>query len=754
MRKEITFVFLLVVFFVSMMPNLTLVASANGTEIAVINPETGDSDFIFYTNTTAVGTHFNATVWAHDVTNLFAYQVYLCVDDSLLNVTNAWFPTWDPNWVFNGKTTIRPAPAFYDFNVNGKIECVKIGDTIFGGDPFTGTGLLATIEFEIISAPIEGNVSCNLDIDNADTYLLDYDLDEISTTKTNGYYEYVGPTPPPIPTAIVYVEPPKTVDPALIPCNNFEANVTIANATDVYSFEFKLSYDPTILNIVNATLGDFFPPTVVPQVTINNTAGYLNFSAALSPPDLPVSGNGSLATITFHVEGLGGSDLILYDVGVYDESSDPLPFTTENGFFANVLLAKIYIEPAELIDPGLIPSAIFTVDVVIDDVENLYAYEFKLGYNTYMLTCIGILIHPILNETNFSTEMVVDDAMGFIWANITYRPPATPITTYTPKSIVTLTFMVDNVGSSPLDLYDTNLTDPTQNPIPHEAIDGFVMTLIRDVAVTNVTVSEAWVYATFPVNITVTVSNQGNITETFDVKAYYDSNLIDTQTVTDLDPNEEKSLIFIWDTSGVEEGNYTIKAEAMPVPDEFDLADNIYEDGSIEIKKLRRDVAIINISADPSIIYAGWLVNVTVTARNEGNLSETFDVIVYYCNYTMVSYAVIDLDPDEEITFNYVWDTTGLPECSNFTISAEATTVPNEVDTGDNYMIDGWVKIKLMGDINGDDKVDIKDVATVSTAFGSYPGHERWNPEADLNRDDQVDIRDIAMVASNFGKTC
>ncbi|MCK4482619.1 hypothetical protein KAU55_05295, partial [Candidatus Bathyarchaeota archaeon] len=83
-----------------------------------------------------------------------------------------------------------------------------------------------------------------------------------------------------------------------------------------------------------------------------------------------------------------------------------------------------------------------------------------------------------------------------------------------------------------------------------------------------------------------------------------------------------------------------------------------------------------------------------------------------------------------------------------------ATTVPNEVDTGDNYMIDGWVKIKLMGDINGDDKVDIKDVATVSTAFGSYPGHERWNPEADLNRDDQVDIRDIAMVASNFGKAC
>ena len=69
-------------------------------------------------------------------------------------------------------------------------------------------------------------------------------------------------------------------------------------------------------------------------------------------------------------------------------------------------------------------------------------------------------------------------------------------------------------------------------------------------------------------------------------------------------------------------------------------------------------------------------------------------------------------------------------------------------------MVDGWVKIKIIGDLNGDGKVDIKDIAIVAAAFGSFPGHARWDPAADLNGDGKVDIKDIALVASNFGKIC
>lgn len=56
-------------------------------------------------------------------------------------------------------------------------------------------------------------------------------------------------------------------------------------------------------------------------------------------------------------------------------------------------------------------------------------------------------------------------------------------------------------------------------------------------------------------------------------------------------------------------------------------------------------------------------------------------------------------------------------------------------------------------DLNADGKIDIKDIAITSSAFGSFPGHPRWNPICDLNNDNRVDIRDIALIAKNFGKT-
>ncbi|MFZ0966404.1 MAG: dockerin type I domain-containing protein [Candidatus Bathyarchaeia archaeon] len=58
----------------------------------------------------------------------------------------------------------------------------------------------------------------------------------------------------------------------------------------------------------------------------------------------------------------------------------------------------------------------------------------------------------------------------------------------------------------------------------------------------------------------------------------------------------------------------------------------------------------------------------------------------------------------------------------------------------------------LYGDVNSDGVVDVRDIAIFGKAFGSYPGHLRWNPAADLDGNGIINILDGVIIAKNFGK--
>jgi len=105
---------------------------------------------------------------------------------------------------------------------------------------------------------------------------------------------------------------------------------------------------------------------------------------------------------------------------------------------------------------------------------------------------------------------------------------------------------------------------------------------IHDVAVTSVVPQYASIVQGGIDPIKVTVQNQGDFTETFGVKAYYDGNLIGTQTVT-LAPASFFDVFFSWDTSTVPVGTYTIKGVADVVPGETDIADNTLTDGKVTV---------------------------------------------------------------------------------------------------------------------------------------------------------------------------
>ncbi len=58
---------------------------------------------------------------------------------------------------------------------------------------------------------------------------------------------------------------------------------------------------------------------------------------------------------------------------------------------------------------------------------------------------------------------------------------------------------------------------------------------------------------------------------------------------------------------------------------------------------------------------------------------------------------------------------------------------------------------KVLGDVNGDFKVDILDAALLANSYGAKPGDTLWNPSADFNYDGVIDIKDAAALAFYYG---
>ena len=102
--------------------------------------------------------------------------------------------------------------------------------------------------------------------------------------------------------------------------------------------------------------------------------------------------------------------------------------------------------------------------------------------------------------------------------------------------------------------------------------------LLHDIAITNETTLKNIVGQGFSTRINVTVTNQGNYSETFNVTVYANTTSIASQTVT-LTSGNSTTITFTWNTTGFAKGNYTISAYVWPVQGETHTADNTFTDG-------------------------------------------------------------------------------------------------------------------------------------------------------------------------------
>jgi len=59
----------------------------------------------------------------------------------------------------------------------------------------------------------------------------------------------------------------------------------------------------------------------------------------------------------------------------------------------------------------------------------------------------------------------------------------------------------------------------------------------------------------------------------------------------------------------------------------------------------------------------------------------------------------------------------------------------------------------IIGDVNGDSKVDDSDLSNLNEAYGSDPSKPNWNPNCDFNNDDIVNALDLFELGKNYGRT-
>jgi hypothetical protein len=556
------------------------ISTADGT-IVKVSPPTN----IFYTNATPVNATFKISIIAENIPSpgFYGWEFYLSWTPSLINCTTETINTaiW-PLYSIWVTSPIDNTVGQYHQSMTARAPST----------PQTGTYWLANLTFKIVKAPLLGQtLQTSLTVTPAAgaTYCLaDIEANEIPHDFGHGLYKYISPRPP-LPPTEVKITPSSIFDPSLIPCNNFTVNASIVNAAFLHSFSLKLGYNATTIECLEVLEGDLLSKFGITSMTatIDNGAGVISVSINLTDPSRMADGNGTLTIFKFHVKEISDSILDLYDTQLWDSDLLPLPHTTKDGCFNNVLMPVIYVDPPLIINPSMQPSTQFQININVANVSDLYDFEFTLEYDTSVLNGLGVIVIPFDNEISFDLQFSLNDTAGRIWVKVQYYPPAQPLTTLEPRTIVKLFFQVQSYGATPLHFNQTELSNSLGQSVKHIAKDGLVSILRRDVAIVDITPEYYEAYKGWIIKVYITASNLGDMAETFNVTLYVNDNVVEEQEVVNLAPKTNITLTMTFNTAQpwVQPcHNHTLKAEASYVPYEIDTTNNILVDGEVHIK--------------------------------------------------------------------------------------------------------------------------------------------------------------------------
>jgi len=210
----------------------------------------------------------------------------------------------------------------------------------------------------------------------------------------------------------------------------------------------------------------------------------------------------------------------------------------------------------------------FTINVTVTDVQDLFAWQFKLGYNS-SLVFEGYKI----NENFFALtpkKVMVTYSRGTILGG-------TPLNG--DVFLASIYFTATVPGEYAFDLFETALINSDKENISHQVVDG-VPNITHDIALLGLTSDPSgWVPVPQgdPVYIAVTVKNNGNFTENFSLNVYADRNvsvlldeLVVAETTVSLEPGEISTINLVWNTADSPYGSYYLSAKAQITDDNME----------------------------------------------------------------------------------------------------------------------------------------------------------------------------------------
>jgi hypothetical protein len=273
-----------------------------------------------------------------------------------------------------------------------------------------------------------------------------------------------------------------------------------------------------------------------------------------------------------------------------------------------------------------------------------------------------------------------------------------------PKSTATLYFYWNTSGVGPGTYTIKAYIPPLPNEINTENnlyIDGNVTikapVKIHDVAILYVNVSKKLAYIGDTIQVWVSAANLGDFPETFNVSAYYNESRMYIQKVS-LNPKQTINITFNWDTSGLAAGSYIIWASAEIVTEEVNIENNRFVNGMVTLLSkpplLIRDIAIVNLTANPSSVIVGENVTIKAVVADLGDFPETFNLTIF-CEKKLIAEFTVNLQPHTEEAMTYIWNTSNVTS-GVYKIWGNVTILENEINTENNFFENGKVTIKAL----------------------------------------------------------